>query len=246
MTQATADAPPPGWGNDQLSKFIGNAHRNQYATFFRKRKATSLLVAIDNEFAKVSTSYWLNPKNEIAAVLLLRCHGAFRTSASLAMSGQCAETYVQCRSMLEYAAYAVHIDRDPSNSLGRLWFDRHVDPATTEKQRNAFSHRKVAASVTAASRHAGKRFENIYQRTIDFGGHPNERAVTGNLEVVEEPDRTTLSVILQHRGGVQLDAALKTTAQCGMVSLEMLETVYAAKFELLGIKAAMLALRRRL
>jgi hypothetical protein len=31
-----------------------------------------------------------------------------------------------------------------------------------------------------------------------------------------------------------------------MVSLELLETIYAAKFELLGIKAAILELRRQL
>jgi hypothetical protein len=44
--------------------------------------------------------------------------------------------------------------------------------------------------------------------------------------------------------GAQLDAALKTTAQCGMIVLELFETIYGPKFELLGIKAAMLDLRR--
>jgi hypothetical protein len=42
------------------------------------------------------------------------------------------------------------------------------------------------------------------------------------------------------------DSALKVTAQCGMIALELLETIYGAKFELLGIKAAMLELRRTL
>jgi hypothetical protein len=45
---------------------------------------------------------------------------------------------------------------------------------------------------------------------------------------------------------MHLDHALKTVAQCGMISLELLETVYAAKFELLGIRAAMLELRKGL
>ncbi len=51
---------------------------------------------------------------------------------------------------------------------------------------------------------------------------------------------------MQHGDGIQLDAALKTVAQCGMISLEMLEIVYGAKFELLGIKEAMLKLRKSL
>jgi hypothetical protein len=44
----------------------------------------------------------------------------------------------------------------------------------------------------------------------------------------------------------ELDFALKTVARCGMISLEMLETIYSAKFVLLGIKAAMLELRKGL
>jgi hypothetical protein len=73
--------------------------------------------------------------------------------------------------MLEYAAYAVHIHRDPG--LGKVWLDRHQGPVSMKAQKNAFSHRKVAASISAA------RFEDMYQRTIDFGGHPNERSVMG-------------------------------------------------------------------
>jgi hypothetical protein len=141
------NARPPGWGNDGLSKFIEAAHQNQYATFFKKRDATGKLIAIDDQLAKVSEN-WLNPPSEILAMLFVRCHGAFRTAASLAMSGQAAESYVQCRAMLEYAAYAVHIHADPSR--GVVWLDRHQSPAQMEAQKNAFSHRNVAASVAKA------------------------------------------------------------------------------------------------
>jgi hypothetical protein len=232
---------PPGWGNDDLSKFLEAAHQNQYATFVNKRDAMSKLVAIDAQFAKV-TKGWLNPKSEILAMLFIRCHGAYRTACGLAMSGQASECYVQCRSVLEYAAYAVHINRDPS--LGKVWLDRHQDEAALKASRRAFQHVTVLEAVKAANRHAAERFETIYQRTIDFGGHPNERAVTSNMKMVEEPDRLEMLAILHHGDGVQLDMALQTTAQCGMIALELLETIYGPKFELLGIKAAMLDLRR--
>jgi hypothetical protein len=110
--------------------------------------------------------------------------------------------------------------------------------------KKAFQHVTVAESVKAANPHAAERFDNLYQRTIDFGGHPNERSVTANIKMTEESDRREMLAILQHGDGVQLDMALKTTAQCGMIALEMLETIYGAKFELLGIKATMLDLRR--
>jgi hypothetical protein len=232
---------PPGWGNDELSKFIEAAHQNQFATFFRKRDAMAKLVAIDAQFAKV-TKGWLNPPSEILAMLFIRCHGAYRTACSLAMSGQAAECYVQCRSALEYAAYAVHINRNPT--LGEVWLNRHVDEAGMKASKKAFQHVTVAESVKVANPHAAVRFEEVYQRTIDFGGHPNERSVTANVKMIEEPNRREMLAILQHGDGVQLEMALKTTAQCGMIALEMLETIYGAKFELLGIKAVMLDLRR--
>jgi hypothetical protein len=108
-----ANAVPPGWGKDELTKFLQAAHANQHATFFQKRAETGLLIAIDAEFVKVSAS-WLNPPSEILAMLFLRCHAAFRTASGLAMSGQAAEAFVQCREMLEYAAYAVQIHANPS------------------------------------------------------------------------------------------------------------------------------------
>jgi len=143
---------PPGWGNDELSQFIEAAHQNQYATFFRKRDAMAKLVAIDAQFAKV-TKGWLNPASEIIAMLFIRCHGAYRTACSLAMSGQAAECYVQCRSVLEYAAYAVHINRNPT--LGAIWLDRHVDEAGMKASKKAFQHVAVTASVVASNQHAG-------------------------------------------------------------------------------------------
>jgi hypothetical protein len=103
-----------------------------------------------------------------------------------------------------------------------------------------------AGSVAAANQHAGKRFEDLYQRTIDWGGHPNERSVTGNMKMIEEPDRRVMLAIMLHGDGAELDMALKTAAQCGMVSLELLQVLYNAKFELLGINAAMLHLRKGL
>jgi hypothetical protein len=233
---------PPGWGNDELTKFLEATHQNQYASFVQKREAMSLLVDIDAQFAKV-TKGWINPASEIIAMLFIRCHGAYRTACGLAMAGQAAECYVQCRSVLEYASYAVHINRNPE--LGTVWLNRHQGDAGLKASKKGFQHVAVLGSVEAANRQAAERYKTIYQRTIDFGAHPNERAVTGNMKMTEEAGRREMLAILMHRDGAQLDLALKTTAQCGMISLELFETILGPKFELLGIRAAMLSLRRR-
>ena len=228
---ARTNTTPPGWAKDELTKFLQDTHQQQYATFHNKKKAAGRLVAIDELFVRVSKN-WLNPSSEVEAMLFLRCHAAFRAAAGEAMAGQAVECYRQCRGMLENAAYAVHIRRDPS--LVTVWLNRHQDEAGMNASKKAFQHVTVAACVAAANPHAGQRFEELYQHTIDWGGHPNERSVTGNMKIIEEPDRRVMLAIMLHGDGVELDVALKTTARCGMVSLEMLQVLYDAKFEVLG------------
>ena len=77
--------------------------------------------------------------------------------------------------------------------------------------RKAFQHVDVLTSVEVANRHAAQRYESIYQRTIDFGGHPNERAVTGNMKMrtQENGSREMLAILIDGHG-IQLDLALKT------------------------------------
>jgi hypothetical protein len=101
--------------------------------------------------------------------------GHYRAAAGLAMAGQAAETSVQCRAMLEYAAYAVHVHQDPSLSM--VWLNRHQGEAEMKAQKDAFTHRRVAAWVTAANRHAGERFENMYQRTTSGSIRTNARSL---------------------------------------------------------------------
>jgi hypothetical protein len=236
-------AVPPGWGTDELAKFWNAARQNQFGTFVQKKPAYKRLSDIDALFVRVSKD-WLNPPDEIAAMLFVRCHSAFRTAASLAAAGQAAETYVMNRVVLEYAAYALHLHRDAA--LRFIWLNRHQSAADMKASRDALTHAKVLATVTAVNRHAAKRFENLYQHAIDFGGHPNERSVTGNMKMVEEADRRVMLAVMQHADGPELDMALITTARCAMCALEILQGAFNARFELLGVNAAMLVLRKGL
>jgi hypothetical protein len=225
---------PPGWGDDELTKFWDATRHNQFGTFVNKAPQFRKLSAIDALFHRASKD-WLNPASEVSAMLLLRTHSAFRAAAGLAAAGQAVEAYAQNRLVLEFAGVAVHIHRDPP--LGIIWLNRHQSEKALEEAINAFSHRKVAKTVTAANLIAGKRFEDLYQRTIDWGGHPNERTVTGNMKMVKEPERRVMLAIMMHGDGPELDMILKTTAQCGLVALDILESVFSARFELLGINA---------
>jgi hypothetical protein len=236
------NAPPSGWGDDDLTKFWDAARCNQFGTFVNKPIYRKLM-AIDGLFATISKG-WLNPHDEIGAMLLLRCHSAYRTAAGLAAAGQVTESFVMNRAVLEYAAYALHLHRNADARM--IWLDRHKDAASMDASRNALSHNKVKKTIEAANQNAAERFEKLYQWAIDFGAHPNERSVTGNMKFVEGEGRREMLAIMQHGDGPQLDAALVGTARCGMCALEILQVVFNGRFEILGVNATMREVRRGL
>lgn len=234
--------PPPNWGADHLTKFWDGARHNQYGTV-AKKPIYRALSAVDELFYRMSDG-WLNPVDEIGAMLFLRTHSAFRAAAGLASAGQAAEAFVVNRACLEYAAYALHLHRNVPVRI--VWLDRHKDAASLEASQNALSYRKVFKTVEAANRDAAKRFESLYQTAIDFGGHPNERSVTGNMKMVDEPDRRAMLAVMLHGDGHALDYGLDRTLRTGLCSLEVLQGVFDARFELLGINADLLRMRRQI
>jgi hypothetical protein len=61
------------------------------------------------------------------------------------MSGQAVETYVVLRSCIEYAVYALHINKNPN--LTELWLRRHDDGASTRSMRRQFEHVRVIKTL---------------------------------------------------------------------------------------------------
>jgi hypothetical protein len=234
---------PPGWCSDSLSDFIEAAHQNRFATFVNKKSAYSRLSELDACFLRIAEG-WINPQSVITPHLFLRSHAAYRAACEHALAGQVAELFPGVRACLEHAAYALHLHANPS--LEEVWMRRHDDDATMKAVKREFHVSNVRASIERSNRHAAKVFDLLYQRAIDFGGHPNERAITGNL-ILEECDHgQEFRQIYLHGEGLTLDHGLKTTAQAGVCALEILQEVFKARFELLGVRAELLRLRRGL
>jgi hypothetical protein len=66
--QVAATPSPPGWGQDELSKFLDFTRHNQFATFHNKKVRYSELSTIDGCFYKIATNI-INPTNPISPVL---------------------------------------------------------------------------------------------------------------------------------------------------------------------------------
>jgi hypothetical protein len=231
---------PHGWGEDELSKFWQQAFGNQLATFAHNQPEFQRLAAIDQAFHTILKD-WTNPVSEISTLLFLRCHCAYRAAAGLAAAGHSVECYGVARMTLEFAGYALHVFRKPT--AGTIWLNRHKDDASRKTSIREFSRASTLPSILAANRHACRRFENLYEETIDLGAHPNKHSVFGHVTVVEEDDRRLVNSLYLHGDDLAFKMALKTTARCGVCSLELLQCICNSRFELLGVNRLMPGLK---
>ena len=234
---------PPRWGDDSLSSFLDQAFKNTLATFVRKHQGFELLLRIDSSFLRIGENL-VNPPDILGAALLLRSHSAFRAACRLATSGQAPDAFPVLRACLEYALYALHIDSN--QPLGEVWMKRHDDDDAKRRVRREFQHVAVLETLRARDATLHPIIEQLYQRAIDFGAHPNERAMTGSMLLEEQPDRVELQQIYLHGDSLSLDHVIKTTAQVGLGSLCILRHIFRHRFEILGLEDVLDQLRREL
>jgi hypothetical protein len=234
---------PAGWGTKDLTAFLDLVRNNQYATFANHRDAIAVLERIDSAFMRIG-SHLLNPKDQLTPFFLYRSHSAFRAGSACAMAGQTVETFVLLRSCLEFAAYALQIDKVPG--ARQKWLDRHKDVASRKAATNAFRTDNLRPTIAGCDARLGKLFDTFYQRCIEYGAHPNEQAIMGSLQLKEGTDRVEVLQIYLHGDGAALRAAVKGTAEIGLCALFILQhvSVFTARFELLGLKQALQSLRK--
>lgn len=234
---------PVKWGQDNLSGFLEASHRNRIATFANKAEQFQRLEAIDRCFVDVSTG-WLNPGLAVERLLFLRTLGAFRGAVAAAMAGACADAYVMIRSCLEAAGYVAHIST--ASDLAEIWLRRHDDDDAKKIAKRRFQVSEVRASIAAKDVHTAERFDRLYNEAIDFGAHPNERTLTGNMTMEHVAEGIRLEHVLLQGDGVPLDHALRSAAQAGLCSVDILRIPFGARFSLLGVEARALELRKGL
>jgi hypothetical protein len=234
---------PPRWGDDRLSAFVDQAFKNSLASFVQKHGRFAVLDRVDQNFLRIGENL-INPPDFFGAFLLLRAHSAFRAACRLAMSGQVPDTFPVLRACLEYSLYALHINT--TLALGEVWLRRHDDAASLSRVRQEFTNTAVKATLRNRDPHLYPIVDQLYERCIDFGGHPNERAITGSMTIERQPGRVEFQQIYLHGDSLSLDHGLKTTAQVGLGSLCIFQHIFLERFRLLGIQDMVDQLRREL
>ena len=218
---------PANWERDDLSKFLQAAHDNRVATFANKTAQYQKLADIDSCFLTIAKN-WLNPVSQITPQLFVRAHAAYRAACEHALAGQLAEVFPMARVSLEYAGYALHLFDLPS--LEEVWLRRHDSEIALKAAKEEFKVVHIKNTVEKYDRHNARVFNQLYQRSIDFGGHPNEGALTTSLKLIKTENTLDYLQICLHGDGIQLEYGLKTTAQVGICVLQIFQNVFKGRF----------------
>ena len=236
MMKIEPNKPPPGWAEDDLSIFIQMASNNIIATFHNKRKEYDFLKNIDGFYQKV-IDHLLNAPDFLAALLLLRAHSAFRGACRMSLSGQISECFVLLRSCIEYSLYALHINKNPE--AGDKWIKRHNDKESLKKAKKEFQYANVIKTLESIDPKICATSKLLYERTIDFGAHPNERSITSSMKIIKKEERTEFKQLYLAGDSLHFSHGLKSTAQVGLCALYILRHVFRERFDLIGITQEM-------
>ncbi len=225
--------PPPGWGEDRLTKFLDSVRENQFGTFANKIPETKAIIEIDEFFWRVivegTSRGYMNPD----FLLLARAHSAYRVAAACAFSGQVAEVHSLCRLMLEQGGYAILISRN--SELAEVWLKRDADPARVKRE---FTAGKIKEVLAASDTKLRDLFQGLYESTIQFGAHPNEMSVTGSIRIERQDDQEFLKIIYLHRDGVALMHSLQYVQTVGLCVLSIFKLIFRELFDYSGVSSA--------
>ena len=231
----------PGLPSDSLGKFLADAHHNAAATIANLRPQYDALAAIDRVYCDMIENLNQTPEF-VAGFFLIRTHSSFRGAARMCISGQVAETYMVLRSCLESALYGLYVAGDTNRQ--ETWLRRHDDDASRRRVRNEFTIRNVLNHLQSIDAQTHDIAQSLYDRTIDYGGHPNERAVNTQIKTESDGSRVDFTAEYFLCGDLPHQLSLKSSAQIGICCLDILYNVFRDRYRILGIDERLDAIRQ--
>ncbi len=132
------------------------------------------------------------------------------------------------RGCLEKSLYALYLHKKPD--LQETWLNRHKSEECKNQVRGEFQIKKIKECLKSIDESVYDRACYLYDFTIDYGAHPNDKALLTNLSIQEDENTKTFDQIFLTGGTLQLGLCLKTTAQIGVCSLDIFGLVFREGF----------------
>ena len=143
---------------------------------------SSLMAAVRTYYSFFRTELFAgeNVLSPVQAPLAMHSFLMYVSSMRVALSGNPTAIFPVLRAALESACYSFLIGEEPE--LGSLWLKRHEDTDALKACRRRFTSavKEAAKRIQAKERVVEGTQEwvnDVYDAAIDFGGHPNPKAI---------------------------------------------------------------------
>lgn len=223
---------PQSWGQDALSKYLETAERNVIATFANCSDVCARLSEIDACFRTLNEGL-TNTPNWFESFFLLRAHSAFLTSIRLVTAGAVTESYATCRQAIEFALYGYCLFKQPE--LREIWLNRRESDESRKLVTNTFRVSEILKRAATDIPQHGAVAKELYERTIEYGAHPNELSVTTTIQSLKNGDDRVLRTIYLHDHDLPKQLALQTVTGTGLCVLGIFQQVHSELFVRLGL-----------
>lgn len=224
--------PPPEWGRVVMSEFLENARRNMIASFVNYRTEYDRLLAFDKFYREI-TDCLDNTLDWFCGMFLLKAHASYLSAVELTLTTRLADAFTVLRSCLETSLYGLYVKGHPE--LMEVWLRRSDDEESKRRARKVFTYRNVIDRLRSIDPKAADTAHTLYERTIDYGGHPNKDSILLNLRKIDKPDAIRFELDYLITTSVAIRLALKTAAQVGFCSLWIFGSLYRERFRILQL-----------
>ncbi len=205
--------------SNPLEDFFDELRANQRANRVLYPQLYSVIERLNDCFVRSGIDIF-SPKPVVAGVLLERCEYAFKTAAGMALAGQVVEVCLVVRSMLECSGYCLLICEKPA--LEDVFLARHGSDMEMAAQKKAFTIKNVRDAIARHNKDFSEYYADLYQHTIDFGGHPNPHALFASAQLNRHEGNTYLKSFAISDDPSMIEFALKLTARSGLLILSVL------------------------
>lgn len=228
----------PSWEKDSLSSILADAAFNERASSLNFPEVYGLLKQVHSTFKCVAAAIEKDNREELLVprFLVIRVHSAFLAAVRLAMSGQAFEATLVLRAAIEQAWYALHIARDPRPpERSTVWLQRHDSSATLKKCKEEFTIASVRATHEGLDAGTAKVLRELYDTSIDFGGHPNEKGILASMRREETEGSVTYQVGILHPEPLLMTVTLKTAVEVAIGTLKVAQLISPEQLKVMGL-----------
>jgi hypothetical protein len=220
---------PPKWGQDKLTEFFNTVENNTYATFANMPKETELAIKIDNLYRK-ALELANNSGVAFQYLFIPRAHSAYLAGVRLAMGTQVPESYMVARGCLENALYGFFLFKHPEHI--ELYLNRDNSDETRSAFKKKFRLNEIIQVLIRHHPQVGNAVDMLYERTIDWGAHPNEKALTSNMSMKRGDGKIRFDGHYLTDNEKPIKLCLKTIMLAGVSGLKIAECMLSERFKI--------------